>query len=197
MYRIFEQLMREKGVTAYRVYKETGISQTTLSDWKRGLYTPKQDKLQKIADYFDVSLEYLMTGQCSRNGVKIPVYGKVAAGIPIEAIEDIIDYEEIPSDMARTGEFLALQIKGDSMEPKFSTGDVVIVRRQSDVEDGEIAVVMVNGEETTVKKIKHSREGITIIPTNPAYEQRFFSNREIETLPVTILGKVVELRAKF
>lgn len=63
MYEIFSKLLQLKGVTPYKVSKETGVSQSTLSDWKRGLSTPKQDKLQKIADYFNVSLEYLMTGK--------------------------------------------------------------------------------------------------------------------------------------
>ena len=63
MYEIFEQLLSKYGVTAYKVAKETGITTATLSNWKQGKYTPKQDKLQKIADYFGVSLEYLMTGK--------------------------------------------------------------------------------------------------------------------------------------
>lgn len=62
MYEIFEQLLSKYGVTAYRVAKETGITTATLTNWKQGKYTPKQDKLQKIADYFGVSLDYLMTG---------------------------------------------------------------------------------------------------------------------------------------
>lgn len=63
MYEIFEQLMKAHGCTAYKVSVETGIAQSTLSDWKKGKSTPKQDKMQKIADYFNVSLEYLMTGE--------------------------------------------------------------------------------------------------------------------------------------
>ena len=63
MYEIFEQLLSKYGVTAYKVAKETGITTATLTNWKQGKYTPKQDKLQKIADYFGVSLEYLMTGK--------------------------------------------------------------------------------------------------------------------------------------
>ena len=63
MYEIFSKLLQEHGITPYKVSKETGVSQSTLSDWKRGVSTPKQDKLQKIADYFGVTLEYLMTGE--------------------------------------------------------------------------------------------------------------------------------------
>ena len=63
MYEIFEQLLQKYGVTAYKVSKETGITQSTLSDWKRGRSTPKTENMKKIADYFGVTVEYLMTGK--------------------------------------------------------------------------------------------------------------------------------------
>ena len=115
----------------------------------------------------------------------------------MDAVEYIIDYEEISEDMARQGEFFALQIKGDSMEPKISDGDVVIVRKQPDIESGETAIVLVNGDEATIKKVQKFTGGINLIPSNPAYDVMTFTNEQIEKLPVRILGKVVELRAKF
>ena len=127
---------------------------------------------------------------------RIPVLGYVAAGIPIDAVEDIIGYEDILGIKYREGEYFGLQIKGHSMEPKISDGDTVIVRKQPDVRDGEIAVVLVNGDEGTVKKIKKGPHGVTLISSNPAYDPMFFTNEEIEQLPVQILGRVVELRAK-
>ena len=133
----------------------------------------------------------------STGGLWIPVLGRIAAGIPIEAIEEIIDYEEIDHDMASAGIYFGLQIKGDSMEPRFSENDVVIVRQQSNCNTGDIAVVLVDGFDATVKKIKNGPEGIMLIPTNPNYEPVFYSNEQIAVLPVTIVGKVVELRAKF
>ena len=93
-------------------------------------------------------------------------------------------------------EYFGLQIKGDSMEPKISSGDIVIVRKQPDVESGEVAVVLVNGDDATVKKVKKSAAGITLIANNPAYDPLFYSNEDIEKLPVVILGRVVELRAR-
>ena len=126
----------------------------------------------------------------------IPILGKVAAGVPIEAVEEILGHEEISRDMAANGEYFALRIKGESMAPKMSDGDIVIVRRQPDVDNGQTAVVLVNGDEATVKRIKKSDAGIMLMPTNPAYEPMFYSNDEIERLPVTIIGRVVELRAK-
>lgn len=128
--------------------------------------------------------------------IRVPVLGRVAAGIPIDAIEEIIGYEDISSVRYTSGEYFGLEIKGQSMEPKISDGDVVIVRKQPDVDSGDIAVVLVNGDAATVQKIKKGPQGVTLIPSNPAYEPLYYSNDEIESLPVTIVGRVVELRAK-
>lgn len=133
----------------------------------------------------------------SIKSVQIPVLGRVKAGIPMTAIESIIDYEEISQKQAQTGEFFGLQIKGDSMEPKISEGDVVIVRKQETVENGEIAVVLINGDDATVKKFYKTDAGIKLVSTNPTYDPFFFTPDEVNTLPVIVIGKVVELRAKF
>lgn len=129
-------------------------------------------------------------------GVKIPVFGNVAAGIPISAITDIEDYEEIPADMAALGEYCALRIKGNSMEPMMLPGDTVIIKVQQDVNDGEIAVVLINGDDATCKKIKKTPEGVMLISLNPNFEPMFYSNADILELPVVVFGKVVELRRK-
>lgn len=129
-------------------------------------------------------------------GVKIPVLGSVAAGIPIEAVEDVLDYEEITPELATTGEFFALKIKGHSMEPRIMDGDVVVVRCQDDVDSGDVAVVLVNGDEATVKKVKKQDSGISLVPNNPSYDILFYTRSEVAQLPVRILGKVVELRGK-
>lgn len=135
--------------------------------------------------------------ETQRKGITIKVYGRVAAGIPLEMIEDIIDTEEIPPDLARTGEFFGLQIHGDSMEPKFSEGDVVIVRKQDDAESEDIVIATVNGTDATCKRLKKYKDGIALLSTNPAYEPMYFTNEEIVDKPVRIIGRVVELRAKF
>lgn len=177
---------------------------TTVQKWETGVAEPPFKTVQKLAEIFNVSLHDLSTKDLSgaqvraaAGSVRIPVVGKVAAGIPIEAVEDILDWEEIPAAMATSGEFFALKIQGESMQPKMEEGDVVIVRKQASVENGETAVVMVNGEDATVKKIKITDGGIMLVATNPKFEPMFYSNDEIHKLPVTIVGKVVELRAKF
>lgn len=131
-------------------------------------------------------------------GVRIPVLGRVVAGIPIEAIQEILDYEEIPQSMADTGDFFALRVRGDSMLPTLKDGDVVIVKKQPTVDSGDIAIVLVNGNDATVKEIKESTAGITLIGHNVAvYTPQFYSNEDIKNLPVQVLGKVVEMRRKF
>ena len=130
--------------------------------------------------------------------IRIPVLGYVVAGVPISAVQDILGYEEISKDLSLTGEFFALRIKGDSMEPTFTEGDIIIVRQQPDVESNEIAVVLVNGDEGTVKRIKKDDHGIVLIGDNAlAFSPKFYSNDEIASLPIKIIGKVVELRRSF
>lgn len=133
----------------------------------------------------------------SRKAVEIKVLGRVAAGIPLEAIEDVIDTEEIPQSLAKTGEFFGLQIHGDSMEPRMCEGDVVIVRQQDDAESGDIVIAMVNGHDATCKRLMKYAGGISLLSFNPLYEPMVFSNEEIETKPVRIIGKVVENRQKY
>ena len=134
----------------------------------------------------------------TRHGVVIPVLGSVAAGIPIEdVIEDVIDTEEITQEMAKTGTFFGLKIKGNSMEPKISDGDIVIVRQQDDAESGDIVIACVNGDEATCKRLRKYKDGIELISNNPSYEPMFFSNEDIMSRPVKILGRVMELRSKF
>nr|DAL06348.1 MAG TPA: Repressor protein CI [Caudoviricetes sp.] len=209
MYDRFKNLLMERGCKASDVAKATNIHPSTFSDWKKGKSTPKFDKLEKIASFFNVSTDYLRGATDIRNnqeilnkidvkrGFKIPVLGKVAAGIPIEAIEEIIDWEEITPEMAKNGEYFALSIRGDSMEPKISEGDVVIVRKQPDVESGEIAIIRINGDNATCKRVIKSSDGFIFISLNPSYAPIHYSVEDIETLPIEILGKVVELRAKF
>lgn len=189
-----------KGLQQKELAPLLNIKISTYCQYETGKRQPDYDTLKKIADYFEVSTDYLIGREElteKRKGVRIPVLGRVAAGIPIEAIEDILDYEEITEDEARLGEYFALKIKGHSMEPTISNGDVVIVVRQQTVDNGDIAIVLVDGEEATCKKIKMTPEGVMLIPLNQNYDTMFYSNKEIEDLPVRILGKVVECRKKF
>lgn len=196
------ELRLEAGLKQVEFAPIIGVSQGSLSGYENDKIEPDQDTLIKIATYFDVSIDYLLGKTAVRKersikGVLIPVLGEVRAGYPMEAVENIIDYEEIDEAMANRGEYFALRIRGDSMEPRFVEGDVVIVRKQETADTGDIVVALVNGDSATIKKLKRYDHGISLIPANPAYEPMYYANEEIHELPVSILGKVVELRAKF
>lgn len=189
-------LADRKKISLPQLEQELGFGNATIVKWDKS--TPKADKLKKVADYFNVSMEYLMDGNIEKpKGVQIPVLGDVAAGIPIEAIEDIIDYEEIDEDLARKGEFFGLRIKGNSMSPRIQNGDVVIVRVQPDAESGDIVIAKVNGDDACCKKLLKHNDGITLLSFNPDYEPLSFNKNDVISLPVSIIGKVVELRGKF
>lgn len=201
---ILKQLRENRGISQAALAQKLGIRQSTIGMWESGKNTPDRMNLEKLSDYFGVSVDYLLGRDASpldgppasTGGVWVPVLGKVAAGVPIEAIENIEDYEELALSQEAGKEYFALRIKGDSMEPKISDGDVVIVHRQADCESGDVAVVLVNGSDATVKKIKKEPAGLILLATNPAYEPRYFSSEEINELPVTILGRVIEVRGK-
>ena len=194
--KILRSLRKAKGYTQEELAKLLGVAPSTISMYERGDRSPDAEMMLQFSSFFAVSMDHLY-GNLPSSPVRVPVYGSVAAGIPLEAIEDIEDYEEITEEMAKSGRFAALKIKGSSMLPRFTPGDVVIVKLQDDVESGDIAIVIVNGDEATCKKIKKTPEGVLLISTNPDYEPMFYSNSEIAELPVRIWGKVVELRAKF
>ena len=191
-----------------------GFTQQAVGRWEQGQFTPDYDTLVKLSKFFNVSTEYLLgrsdspTGSCfvdiahppKEKTTRIPVLGRVAAGIPIEAIEDIIDYEELDTSLPQfhTGIFFGLVVRGHSMTPTLRDKDVIIIRQQEDIDSGDIAVVLVGNEDATVKEVKKGVQGITLIGHNPSvYTPTFYSNKEIQTLPVRILGKVVELRRRF
>lgn len=200
---ILKRLREEKNMTQAELGKALEISPSAIGMYEQGRRTPDIPTLKKIASYFNVSLDYLLGNAPAKTvqqkttgrGVRILVLGRVVAGIPIEAVEEILDYEEITHELAATGEFFALQVRGDSMLPKLEEGDVVIVKKQEDVETGDIAIVLVNGDESTIKQVKKVNGGIMLYGFNPdVYEPHFYSNQQIEELPVRILGKVIESR---
>lgn len=189
------------GKTQAEIAKAIGVSPQTFNTWCKGIAIPRMGKVQALADYFLINKSDLIEEKkVARPTIAtrtINVLGRVAAGIPINAVEEIIDTEEITEDMAKTGEFFGLLIRGHSMEPRICDGDVVIVRQQDDAETGDVVIVTVNGDEATCKRLKKYHDGIELIANNPSYDTLFFDNNEILTKPVRIIGKVVELRGKF
>ena len=174
-----------------------GINRTTVYTWLNADSYPRSSAIQKVAEYLHCTTEELITDNRKTGAYKIPVLGSVIAGIPIEAIQDIIDYEEIPSALASTGEFFALQIKGDSMEPEMRAGDIVIVRKQETIENGQIGIVLVNGDEATVKQVFLKPEGLELVGFNPSFQPLVFMALDIINKPVKIIGRVIECRKKY
>lgn len=177
------------------------IANNTLSMYENDLRVPNDTIKSKIADYFGVTIDYLLGRAPIETGgdiVQIPVLGSIPAGIPLEAIEDIVDWEEIPKTMCSGGkEFFALKVKGDSMWPDVLEGDIVILRKTPSCETGDVCAVLVNGDEATLKTVKFAEDGsLTITPKNPSYPPRTFTPEQIQQLPVSIAGVVVELRRK-
>lgn len=212
---VIKKYRKDNGISMEEFGKRCGLSKAYISLIERNKNTrsdkpivPSIDTVLSIADAMNMDLDELLNetdpnqkvriNEPKIKGIRIPVLGRVIAGIPIAAITDVLDYEEITPELARSGDFFALQVKGKSMEPKLYENDVVIVKQQPDVESGETAIVLVNGNDATIKQIQKSESGITLIGYNVAiYKPKFYSNKEIENLPVQILGKVIELRRKF
>lgn len=195
-----KRLMQEKNVSNSELSKVIGVSESTVGKWLLEKAIPRMGAIEKLASYFHVNKSDLLEEHNENEkpkAVKVPVLGRVAAGVPIEAIEDIIDYEEIPEEMARQGEYFGLKIQGDSMYPRIIDGDVVIVRKQSYATNRDIVIVLINGDDGTCKQYYRFDDHIELKPFNPMYKPLVFSKEEVDTLPVQILGKVVELRGKF
>ena len=191
-------LRKREGKTQADVAAAMGVTRTTYNKWENGRNEPSLDIVARLAEYFGETVDFL-TGKVTppTKLIRVPVLGNVAAGIPISAVTDIIDYEEVDEHLAGAGELFGLRIRGQSMEPRIMDGDIVIVRQQQAANNGDTCVVLVNGEEATVKRIKKEAAGLWLLPNNPSYEPMFFTAAEVEQLPVRIIGKVVELRGKF
>lgn len=200
MARNIRYYMNKHSISQTELCNTLGFKMPTFSDWVNAKTYPRIDKIELMANYFGISKADLVeehTTATSKKGRTIKIYGHVAAGIPIDAIEDVIDTEEISEELARTGEFFGLRIKGDSMEPDIHDGDTVIIRRQDDAESDEIVIALVNGNDGVCKRLKKYTDSIALVSLNPSYEPMYFNSEEVEEKPVRIIGKVVELRRKF
>lgn len=188
-----------KGVKPTTACKESGVGASFISDINRG-QTPSVAKVQMLADYLGVTTSELL-GEASGTtpgAIRISVLGTIPAGIPIDAVEDILDWEEIPVSWT-TGdrEYFGLRVKGDSMYPRYLEGDTVILRKQNTCDSGDDCAVLVNGNDATLKQvILRGDRGLELRPVNTAYPPKSYSPAEIESLPVQIIGVVVELRRK-
>lgn len=193
----------ELDLTLEEVGSLCGVSKSTVMKWENGeIENMKRDKIVLIAKALKVEPIYVLGIDDDQKIIKlpsnkIPILGSVAAGVPIECIQDIKGYVEIPDWLLKRGNYFALKVKGRSMEPEIMNGDIVIIRQQQSVENDEIGVVVVDGEEATVKQVKRSDNGIMLVPFNRDYEPKFYTAEQVESRPVSIIGKVVELRRAY
>ena len=210
---IYEKIKNRRiklGLSQEELALKTGYtSRSSINKIEAGHVDISQSKIIAFAQALQTTPAYLMGWEDNpfmtkdfipvpKGGKKIPVLGKVVAGAPLEAIEDVSGYIEISSDYDGFGDFFALQIKGDSMSPQINAGDVVVVQRYFELEDGDIVVVSINGDEATCKQVFRQENGIMIQAFNPAvFPSRFYSTEQIEELPVSIIGKVIEARRSF
>lgn len=193
---IVKNICKSRKIPIYRLEKDLGYSNGYISQLRKGVFP--SDRLTEIAAYLDVPLEMLLGSEPENSGTayRVPVLGRVAAGLPLLADEEIIDWEELPKAWKLKGDYFGLVIKGTSMEPRMCEGDVVIIRKQETCESGQTAIVMVNGDEATCKRVVYHDNGLSLVSYNPVFPPQFYTSAEVETLPVKILGVVAELRAK-
>ncbi|MBR0449788.1 MAG: helix-turn-helix domain-containing protein [Clostridia bacterium] len=205
-YDIFENLLKINKTTVYRVSKETGISASTLSDWKSGRSVPKLDKMRLIAEFFGVSLEYMLTGEeplaesdpqadaTFEKGSRIAIIGEIRAGLPIITNESVLGYEYAEVDAE---EYFYLRVQGDSMKNiGMIDGSLVLFHKQQYAEDGDIVACLVGGDSATVKRFRRSKKNIVLMPENPDYEPIRLTTDDFESGEARILGVACEIKIK-
>lgn len=201
------KLRQEKGLSQEQLgaLLDPVVNRGAVNKWEKGrVENIKRTHIQQMAQIFGISPVELMcfddvdlsSARPIHETKRVPVVGRVAAGIPILAEENIIDYISV-SEETDTEDLFALVISGDSMAPRIMDGDIVIVERDVEVENGDIVIARINGENATCKRFRRHTDGVELIPLNPAYEPMFYTSRQVQTLPVVIVGKVVEARARF
>ncbi len=205
-YRRFEELLRGKGATVYRVAKETGIPASTFTDWKNGRSVPKTEKMIKIADFFGVGLEQLIgegtvarTELASYRSVRakkmIPIIGEIRAGAPIITNETLLGREF--ADVDDADEYFFLKVVGDSMKNiGMVDGSLVLFRKQQYAEDGDVVACLVGGESATVKRFRRSKKNVYLVPENEDYSPIKLSTDDFEAGEARILGVALEIKIK-
>ncbi len=196
---VIKRKRKEKGLTQEELGKLLGVNKGAISKWEAGrVQNIKRSKLLQLAKILDVSPNELLDDYEEKKKVlRIPVLGRIPAGVPIEEIEDVIGYEDISEKLAESGEYFALKVQGDSMEPRIHDGDVLIVRCQCEANSGDVVIASIDGENGTCKRLKKTEDGLMLLSYNPEYDPFVFSKKEVEEKPVKIIGKVIEARSKF
>lgn len=179
------------------VARDLNLPYTTITSWCKAEFYPRIDKIQLLANYFGIQKSDLVEHKKNPSINKsIPILGTVKAGYDYLAQENIIGHTYLDFTPFDIENYYALEVTGDSMEPLFSNGDVAIVHKQDDFESGNTCIVLINGDEATVKKVVKTEDGIDLIAMNPYYPVRHFTKEDMSKIPVQIIGKVVEARKR-
>lgn len=201
-YSAFEHLLKMNNTTVYRVSKETGIAASTFTDWKNGRSCPKADKLRRIADFFNVTLDELLGAGTKRreavrdrNRGRLPIIGEIRAGSPIITNETLLGYES--ADVDDEEEYFYLKVCGDSMKDcGIVDGALVLFHKQQYAENGDIVACLVSGDSATVKRFFKRDRRIILQPENDEYAPIELSPVNFETGEARILGVAQEVKIK-
>lgn len=206
-----KHLRLQSGMTQEELAKKLDKDYSTIGKWELGQRSPIMTDVIRIAELFNISLEKLI-GQSiiydnaepielGSNTIKIPVLGKIPAGMPLEAIENTytVDTIDIPAEWLKgDNHYFALKLEGDSMEPDYLDKDIVIFKQTSDCESGQDCCIRINGFDATFKRVRKQENGIMIIPLNEnnstGFVSTFYSKEDIENMPIEILGIVKQIR---
>ena len=192
----------QAGLTQEELAEKLGLKKSAIAKYEnRRVENIKRSIIQKMSDILDCTPSYLMGWDenvtiqtAQRSHYRIPVLTTVAAGKPIYAEEDVlqwIDYDKEPGDHVR-----ACRIEGNSMIPRIQNGDTVIFDSELGWEDGDVVIATVNGDHATCKRIKKYADGIALLSDNANYAPMYFSGKEVNELPVKVIGRVTEVRGK-
>ena len=203
-----KDIRQKRNLTITELAEKIHVSPAAISQYESQKRQPTLDIVKELADVLGTTTDNLMGRESSnvepvninKNLVKIPIYGKIPAGVPMEMVDEsyVDDYIEMDSKQLRgSSTYFGLKVKGNSMFPEFRNGDIVIFRQQSHCENGDFCAVSINHTECTFKKVLKKESGITLMPLNPDYDPMFFTKKEIINLPITILGVVKEVRRSY
>ena len=198
----FSQALLSRNITAAELSRRLGVNEGTISNYKKGTYEPKQRRLESIATILNVSIPWLMgadvpmdnTTPIIPNGfqpvpstTKKPRLGVISCGDPIDTPENFDGYDDVP-DMFDCD--FTLVCEGDSMiGARICDGDIVYIKQQPTIENGQIAAVLIDGEEKLLKRVYITEESIILQAENPAYPPRSYHREDMNR--VSIIGKVV------
>lgn len=197
-----KQLRNEKNIKQDVLANLLNLEVAGVSKLETGRVPLKDEYIIKLSEYFNVSTDYLLGKSNIRNSennqeLKIPVLGVVKAGYNWLADENVIGYVSVNDKTLKGDGFFALQVKGISMVPEIYEGDIAIVKKQNDFENGDYVVALINGDEATIKKAYKNNTGLLLRPANNSVEPLIFTKEDIETLPVTIIGVVYNITRNF